>query len=193
MKSKNKKLVAIAVVIIFSSIIWFALGIRDLADAPIVEVQMLDSTKESSKNFSEIKNKSNPNQASKSRQLNPKTEKNTYYEIVGQSEERLEMDESLALNRVRRGLSRLQRGTFVTEAKRMSNLGEAYKHLINNEVFMDSKFPIWSIDSEGYFTFSGYQNCNQKAAFLSVSAQPRGTSGKSAQEAYIPMYAIDII
>ena len=161
------QLAALAAGAVLAYIIWLVMQTGESGNSPTVEVHVSDSTKAASKDPREDKTKADPNQVSESKHLIPGSGQKTYYEIVGQSTERLEMDESLAIHRVRRGLGCLQRGTFVTEAKRMSDLGEAYKHLINNEVFMDSKFPIWGKDSEGYFAFSGYPNCDQKAAFRS--------------------------
>lgn len=91
--------------------------------------------------------------------------KGRYYEIVGPSSTPLELSEEQVMGRVAAGLKRLKSGTSSTDDKPMPNLREAFRRLVHDEVFMDRNFPIWGIECEEYFVYSGYPDCDPRTPF----------------------------
>lgn len=92
-------------------------------------------------------------------------EKKRFYENIGPFSVPLEMDEKQVMHRVKAGLKRLEKGTLPTEDKPMPNLREAYGRLVRDEIFMDNNFPVWGIECEEYFVFSGHRGCDPQLVF----------------------------
>ena len=78
----------------------------------------------------------------------PVAENARSYEVVGPTKEPLALEESVVMDRVKEGLQCLQMGSLPTEEKLITEMREAYVHLMHNASIMAGYEPLRRIEQD---------------------------------------------
>lgn len=90
-----------------------------------------------------------------------------YYEIVN-GKSPLSLNQDVIKKRIKEGLLRMNAiGYKILRDGEVTTIKSAYHRLINGAVFMDGNYPLWGIEDEEYFVFSGRNGRENELAFKS--------------------------
>lgn len=94
------------------------------------------------------------------------SKKNADYQILGHENMPLDLDRKTLMDRIDNGITSME----IVELKVYPDsevliMEKAYERLIGSLSFIDGKFPIWGVDRDSYFVFSGRSGTSPDLAF----------------------------
>lgn len=95
------------------------------------------------------------------------TPDDAYYEIVN-GQNPLNLNRGVVEERIKDGLLRMNKiGYKILRDGEVATIQNAYQKLIEGAVFMGGNYPLWGIEDEEYFVFSGSNGRENDLAFKS--------------------------
>lgn len=101
--------------------------------------------------------------------------KETYCKILGRNGSALQIKRKDIEARIQQGLITKEIATKILPDEKIDTIEDAYKRLIHGSIFINSDYPIWGVENELYFVFSGFQNTPKDLVFKNGYAIKKDT------------------